>query len=178
MDSKSHALRSSEDETRTPEEIRAEIDATRAALDRTVTEIEHRLQPRHLFDEAKAAAADGVRRAGESAKDAARSAAEQTVALGYRTADRVRQSPGTAIGVLIGAVAAVFLSTRGVQRLRRRRRLVHRLASAQLPASRMADASTLPRRRPLRRGWRRSTMWGAAAAALGACGTYAARRRT
>ena len=129
MDSKSHALRSSSEDTRTPEEIRAEIDATRAALDRTVTEIEHRLQPQHLLEEAKAAAADRVRRAGETARDAARNAAEQTMAFGYRTADRVRQTPAAAIGVAIGVLAGLFLTARGMRRVRRRRRLAHRLSA-------------------------------------------------
>ena len=174
MDSKPHAMRSSDEDTRTPEEIRAEIDATRAALDRTVTEIEHRLQPQHLLDGAKAAAADGVRRAGEAAKDAARTAAEQTVAFGYRTADRVRESPGSAIGVAIGVLAGLFLTTRGMRSVRRRRRLSHRLAAMQTSAPAMGTSPrTLVRPRRL---WRRSAVLGVAAA-LGACSTYAARRR-
>lgn len=175
MDSKPHAMRSSGEDTRTPEQIRAEIDATRAALDRTVTEIEHRLQPQHLLQDAKAAAGERVRRAGEAAKDAARTAAEQTVAFGYRTADRVRESPGTAIGVAIGVLAGLFLTTRGVRSVRRRRRLAHRLSTIQTPTSPTmgTSARTLAR---ARRPWRRSAMLGVAAA-LGACGTYAARRR-
>jgi ElaB/YqjD/DUF883 family membrane-anchored ribosome-binding protein len=134
MDSKSHAVRSPGDNTRTPEEIRAEIDATRAAMDRTVTEIEHRLQPAQMYENAKAAAAEGVRRAGESARDAARSAAEQTVAFGYRTADRVRQSPGMAIGLGLGAVVGILLTTRGIRRRRVRRRLSRRLFAMQTPS--------------------------------------------
>ena len=176
MDSKPHAVTTSDADTRTPEEIRAEIDATRAALDRTVTEIEHRLQPQHLLDDAKAAAADRVRRAGEAAKDAARTAAEQTVAFGYRTADRVRESPGSAIGVAIGVLAGLFLTTRGMRSARRRRRLSHRLSAIHTAAPQTMGTSprTLVR---ARRPWRRSAVLGVAAA-LGACTTYAARRRT
>ena len=174
MDSKPHAMRSSDEDTRTPEEIRAEIDATRAALDRTVTEIEHRLQPQHLLDDAKAAAADRVRRAGEAAKDAARTAAEQTGAFGYRTADRVRESPASAIGVAIGVLAGLFLTARGMRSVRRRRRLSHRLSAIQTSAPGMGTSpGTLARPR---RPWRRSAVLGVAAA-LGACSTYAARRR-
>ena len=172
MDSKSHAVRSSGEDTRTPEEIRAEIDTTRAALDRTVTEIEHRLQPSHIVAEAKSAAADGLRRAGEAARDATRSCVEQTIALGYRTADRVKQSPGMSIGVAIGALAAVFLGSRGVQRMRRGRRpSVRRVSASRMPAG-FATGPARATRRP----WKRSTIWGAAAAAL-ACSTYAARTR-
>jgi ElaB/YqjD/DUF883 family membrane-anchored ribosome-binding protein len=178
MDSKSHELRSTREDTRTPEEIRAEIDATRAALDRTVTEIEHRLQPQQLFEDAKSAAAEGVRRVGETAKDAARHAAEQTVAFGYRTADRVRQSPGMAIGVAVGVLAGLFVTTRGARHRRYRRRLAHRLSSLQTPTSTAPPTAGMRRPQPRRRAWRRKTILGAAAAALGACGTYAARRRT
>jgi hypothetical protein len=143
MDPKPHAVKSSGEDTRSPEEIRAEIDATRAALDRTVTEIEHRLQPQHLLEEAKTAAAATVRRASESAKDTARNAAEHAIAFGYRTADRVRQSPGLSIGVAVGALAAVFLARLGVQRRRRRRSLARRLAAARV--SRMIRASDVRR---------------------------------
>ena len=171
MDQKSYAVRSYLDEPKTPEQIRNEIDATRAALDRTVTEIEHRLQPRHLYEEARSAAADGMRRATGAARAAARSAAEQAVSFGYRTADRVRQSPTTTIGTAVGVLAALMLSMRGVQRMRRRR------VSGRMPAG----FSTRPVHRvhpvPNRSSRRRTRALGIVAAALGACGTYAARSR-
>ena len=172
MDQKSYAVRSYLDEPKTPEEIRNEIDATRAALDRTVTEIEHRLQPRYLYEEAKSAAAGQMRRATGAARAAARSAAEQAVTFGYRTADRVRQSPTTTIGTAVGVVAALMLSWRGVQRMRRGRRVSGRMPAgfSTRPADRVQPVTN-------RNPRRRTRALGIVAAALGACGTYAARSR-
>jgi ElaB/YqjD/DUF883 family membrane-anchored ribosome-binding protein len=173
MDPKSYPVKSSAGEARTPEEIRNDIDATRAALDRTVTAIEHRLQPRHLYEDARSAAAERMRRASLAAREAARSTAERAVSLGYRTADRVRESPATAIGATVGVIVAVMVGMRGVRRLRQGRRAPRRGMRPDAASVRSGEAQAVTNRSP----WRRSAAIGVAAAALGACGSYAARSR-
>ena len=188
MDQESHVMSADED-PRTPEQIRMEIDNTRAALDRTVSELEDRLQPRHLYEEAKSAATARMWDATTKARDAARRGAEQAMALGYRTADRVRESPATTMAAVVGAGAAIALTLWGMKR----RRTPHRMRapmSLQPPFAYGANpvrrpSSSLSRnarprmmttraRRPM---WRRPGVVGAALAALGTCSTYAMRRR-
>jgi len=181
MDQESHVMSSHED-SRTPEQIRMDIDHTRAALDRTVTELEDRLQPRHLYEEAKSAATVRVRQASTAARDAARRGAEQAMAFGYRTADRVRESPGTTLAAIAGAGAAIALAMWGMKRRRTSRQMRAPMRPPQPPFAyganpvrRSPDMNDRPRmtraRKPM---WRRPGVWGAALAALGTC---AGRRR-
>jgi ElaB/YqjD/DUF883 family membrane-anchored ribosome-binding protein len=183
MDQESHVM-SSDQDPRTPEQIRMDIDNARAALDRTVTELEGRLQPRHLYEEAKSAAAARMRQAGTAARDAARRGAEQAMALGYRTADRVRESPGMTLATVAGVGAAIALTVWGMNRRRASRPMRASTTPQQLPftygATRtrkpasMGDRSAIAgHRHPL---WRRPAVLGATLAALGACGSYLTRR--
>lgn len=95
---------------RSPEQIRAEIEATRADLSETVDAIQDRLRPSNMVsratDSVKQAATDRARGVARAASETAEAAMDQTRETAYEAMETVRDNPLPTTLIGIGAALA------------------------------------------------------------------------